>query len=350
MPERNEERSRAVRPISITTGTFFRLLFIALAAVFLYMIRDIVAMVLVSLFFAAVIDPFADFFERWRIPRTLAVILVYLLGFTLLAGGWFLVIPPMVQELGGLVSTFAPAIETVSGGSLPLQSLLDGSFTANVQSIIDALRSSGVADAVGKLMELGSTAAEIVFAVLVVLILTLYFVVEKTALVRMLSFVTPDEYQPFVMQLVGKVREKMGLWLRGQLALMLAVFLLTYGALLLLQIPYALVLAFLAGVLEIIPFAGPILSSVSAIVLGFVVSPVHAVLVAGAYLVVQQVEGNVLVPKIMQRVTGLNPIYSILAILIGWRIGNIVGAMVSIPIAMAISVFVVEVFRHGRES
>lgn len=349
MTQRNEESTRGVRPISITTGTFFRLLFIALAAVFLYMIRDIVAMILVSLFFAAVIDPFADFFERFKIPRTLAVLIIYIVGFALLVGAWLLVIPPMVSELGGLVSTFAPAIEKVSGGSVPLQSLLDGTFTANIQGIIDALRSSGVADAIGRLMDLGSTAINIAFAVIVVLIMTLYFVVEKTALVRLLSFVTPDHYQPFVMQLVSKVREKMGLWLRGQLALMLAIFLLTYGALLVLQIPYALVLAFLAGLLEIIPFAGPLLAAIPAIVMAFVISPIHAAIVAGAYVVIQQVEGNILVPKIMQRVTGLNPIYSLLAILIGWRIGNIVGAMVSIPIAMALSVFLQEVFRPGND-
>ncbi len=347
MSQRKEERQNAVRPISISSGTFFRVLFISVAAAFLFFIRDIVAMVLVALLTAALIDPFADFFERWRIPRGLAVIIVYIVGLAALLGAWVLVVPPVLSQLGDFVRTFSPALAQVDDGAYA--HLFDGSLTANFESTLNTFRSSGASEVIPKLFAAGSTAINVVIALFVVLILSFYFVVEKTALVRMLRFVARAEYQPFAMMLAGKVREKMGLWLRGQLILMLSIFLLTYGALSLLQIPYALVLAVLAGVLEVIPFAGPIISAIPAIILALAVSPLHAVLTAGVYVVIQQVEGNVLVPKIMQRVTGLNPIVSLLAILIGWRVGGIVGVMVSIPIATAISVFLEEVFRQNDD-
>ncbi|MCR4312053.1 MAG: AI-2E family transporter [Candidatus Uhrbacteria bacterium] len=343
MAQRKEERSAGTRPISISSGTFFRILFISAAAAFLYFIRDIVAMVLVAMLTAAVIDPFADFFERWRIPRALAVIIVYIFGLAALLGAWILVVPPVVAQLADFLQTFFPGFVDFNLAKYFVHDFAD------LTSFVDSIRSSGASDVIPKIFAAGSTAVNIIVAIFVVLILSFYFVVEKTALVRMLRFVARAEYQPFAMMLAGKVREKMGLWLRGQLLLMLSIFLLTYGALLLLQIPYALVLALLAGILEVIPFVGPLLSAVPAVILAFAVSPLHAFLTAGVYVVIQQVEGNLLVPKIMQRVTGLNPIASVLAILIGWRVGGIVGAMVSIPIAMAVSVFLEEVFRQHEE-
>lgn len=343
MPQRKEDRQITLRPISISTGTFFRILIISVAAAFLYFIRDIVAMVLVALLAAALIDPFADFFERWRIPRGLAVIIVYIVGIAAILGAWVLVVPPVAGQLADLTQTYFPGIIDFDVSKYVVRDF------ASFNALSEVVRSSAASDVIPKLFAAGSTAINIVIALFVVLILSFYFVVEKTALVRMMRFVARDEYQPFAMMLAGKVREKMGLWLRGQLLLMFAIFLLTYGALLLLNVPYALVLAVLAGILEVIPFVGPLLSAVPAIILALAISPLHAVVIAGVYVIIQQVEGNILVPKIMQSVTGLNPIVSLIAILIGWRMGGIVGAMVSIPIAMAVSVFLEEVFRQNDD-
>jgi predicted PurR-regulated permease PerM len=76
------------------------------------------------------------------------------------------------------------------------------------------------------------------------------------------------------------------------------------------------------------------------------VSPLTALLTAVAYLIIQQIEGNILVPKIMQKVAGVNPIVSVLAVLIGWRVGGIVGAVISIPLSMTFALFFSEIFRE----
>jgi predicted PurR-regulated permease PerM len=270
---------------------------------------------------------------------------------------FLLVVPPMLSELGDLLKTFAPTLQSWSGGSIDLANVWNGTFTNSLNQFLDTIRASGITDAISRIFAVGSSAFNVLVGVVIVLILVFYLVVEKTSIAKSVSTFSPAMYQPFVKQLAGKMRDKMGAWLRGQLALMLSIFVLTYIALLLLKIPYALVLAFLAGLLEIIPFAGPLLSSIPAVILAFALSPLHAALTAGAYIVVQQVEGNILVPKIMQKVTGLNPIISLLAILIGWRVGGIVGgqvggvlgAMLSIPLAMAISVFLGEVFKTSPD-
>lgn len=130
---------------------------------------------------------------------------------------------------------------------------------------------------------------------------------------------------------------------------MLAIAVLDYVALTALGIPYALVLAIFGGLMEVVPFLGPNVAVIPAALVAVTVSPVHGVLVMAAFFVIQQIESTVLTPKIMQKTTGLNPIVTIVAILIGFQVDGIVGAVVSIPLAMIISVFYNEVFRTRTE-
>lgn len=332
--------------IAISSGTMFRVIVIAAIVTFLYLIRDIVAMTLVGLFLAALIDPFADAFARWKIPRALAVLVVYVLGLAFLSLVMFLIVPPLLTEISELATAFSPFLANTNW--LQIDAVLAGTWSANIGDLLTTVRNSGLTDALPKLAAFGSSALEVTLSVGVVLILAFYFVVEKNAMVKGIGVIAPPEYQPFVMRLALRSREKMGVWLRGQLALMGAIFILIYGVLTILGIPYALVLALCAALLELVPFVGPTISAIPAILLAFAVSPAHALLTAGAYLVIQQIEGNILVPKIMQKVAGVNPIVSVLAILIGARIGGIVGAILSIPLSMVIAVFLEEIFH--RES
>jgi len=119
--------------------------------------------------------------------------------------------------------------------------------------------------------------------------------------------------------------------------LMFFIFILTYVVLLLLGVKFALVLALIAGILELIPFVGPIISAVPAIIIAFSQSPLLAVLVVILYFVVQQLENNILVPKIMQKAVGLNPIITIVVILIGAKLSGIMGAILAVPVATVVS-------------
>jgi predicted PurR-regulated permease PerM len=336
--------------ITISTGTMIRVLVVLLIIGFLFLIRDIVAMFCAALFIAALLDPFADFLERKRVPRVLAVVIVYVIGLAILAGAVVLVVPPVISQLQTFITVFAPFISEALGIQVDPSQFGQGSLVANFESVLSSVRSGGFSAAVPQIIAVGSAAFGGVTAAVLVLILALYLVAEKTALVRAISFATPEDYQPFVMQTAMKVRERLGSWLRGELMLMFAIFILTYIALSILGIPYALVLALLAGLLEVIPFIGPLLSGIPAVILALAISPFHAIATALAYLIIQVAEGNVLVPKIMQKATGINPIISLLCVLIGWRLGGMVGAILSIPLANAVSVLIAEVFRRNNST
>ncbi|MEK7183150.1 MAG: AI-2E family transporter [Patescibacteria group bacterium] len=349
MVERKEP-ARLPQTITISTGTIIRSILILLVLGFLYLIRDVLAMFLAALFLAALIDPFADYLERMKIPRGLAALIVYIIGLLLVTGALILILPPVLAELTNFSSFFEPILPEAVNGHVSYAEIFSvEALTANAQQIFETIRGAGISAAVPELLEVGSNAFGAAAAVVVVLILAFFLVAEKTALVKAIAFVAPAEYQPFVMQVSGKMRERLGSWLRGQLLLMLAIFILTYIALTILGVPYAIILALMAGLLEIIPFIGPWLAAVPAVILALSVSPVHALLTGIVYLVIQMIENNILVPKIMQKVSGLNPIISLLAVLIGWRVGNVVGVILSIPLAMAASVFLAEIFKNRHE-
>jgi predicted PurR-regulated permease PerM len=113
-------------------------------------------------------------------------------------------------------------------------------------------------------------------------------------------------------------------------------------------LPYALLLALLGGLLEFIPYVGPLVAGIPAVIIAATISPLHLLFTVIAMVVIQQLENNVLVPKIMERAVGLNPIMSIVAVLIGAQLFGVVGALFAIPVATAISVVSVEFYQYRK--
>ena len=137
----------------------------------------------------------------------------------------------------------------------------------------------------------------------------------------------------------------MGRWLQGQLLLMLIIFALDYAGLLLRKVPYALTLALLAGLLEIIPYIGPMISAVLALIFGFFISPLVGLLAFAWFAIMQQIEGNIIVPLVMRKAVGLNPVVVIVALLIGAKLAGVVGIIISVPRATVFSEIVNDLTR-----
>ena len=158
--------------------------------------------------------------------------------------------------------------------------------------------------------------------------------------------IAPPKYQMYIMGLINRMQQKIGLWLRGQLILSLIIFFLTFIGLSILGVKYALVLALIAGMTEFVPYLGPIFASIPAIFLAFTQSPMLGLFVAILYYIIQLTENNIIVPKLMQKVVGLNPIVSIAVLLIGFEVAGIAGAVLSIPVATAVNVFLTDILEN----
>jgi predicted PurR-regulated permease PerM len=169
-----------------------------------------------------------------------------------------------------------------------------------------------------------------------ILVLTFYLTVQEDALKKNFYYFVPPSYLSLLTNLFGEIKRKISSWVRGQFILCFAVGLAVYLGLLILGVHYALLLGIFAGITEIIPYAGPFIGGAVAVFFALAQSPFKAFLVMILCILVQQLENNILVPKIMQKAVGLNPIITIIALLIGYRLAGIPGGLLAIPVAASL--------------
>ncbi|MBI2636795.1 MAG: AI-2E family transporter [Parcubacteria group bacterium] len=319
--------------IHISTLSILKVLAVFAALAFLYLVWDIVVLLFISLVFAASLGPSIDWLERKRVPRGAGILLIYAALVFILSLVVVLIIPPITEQIDQLAATFPFYYERFLNlfGNLQLQSDFSQAFQSNLRSI-GATLSSYTGSVVATLSGIFGGLTTLIL----VLVLTFYFSVRKDGLKHFIRSVTPASHQKYVENVFIRIQDKLGLWLRGQLLLSGIIFVVTWIGLMALGVKYALVLALIAGITEVIPFLGPIIGAIPAVLLAFLQSPVLALLVVVLYLVIQQLEGNVIVPKVMQRAVGLNPIIVIVVILLGAKLAGILGAILSIPVAVAV--------------
>jgi predicted PurR-regulated permease PerM len=167
-------------------------------------------------------------------------------------------------------------------------------------------------------------------------------VAEEKGMKSFIGSLSPAHHQEFTVGLVEKIQKKMGLWILGQIIVSFVMFITTWAGLLILHVPYALILGVIAGLLEVIPYIGPFLSAVPAIFIALLQSPASAFAVVVLYLLLHELEGYILVPKIMEKTIGTSSLAILIALLVGFKLAGVVGLVISIPIAAAITVTINE--------
>jgi len=310
----------------------------------MYLIKDILAILFVSLIFASALDPSVDWMQRKKIPRGLGVILIYLIFFSVLGLLLYLIIPPVAEQISGLSENFPAYLDKVISGYTSLREYsLQHGFLDNLKNTLYSI-STNMQSAAGSVFSTVIGFFGGIFSFFLVLVITFYMTVEENAIKKLVWSLAPTKHQPYIMQLINRMQRKIGLWLRGQLILDLIIFLMSFIVLFSLNIKYALVLALFAGVMETIPYLGPILGSIPAVFIAFTMSPILGLIIGLLFYLIQLLENNILVPKVMEKAVGLNPIVSISALLIGFQLAGIVGALLAMPVATALSVIVKDIF------
>ncbi len=321
--------------IHISTLSLIKILAVALMIAFLYLVWDIIVLLFVSLVFAATLSPSIDWLEKKKIPRAAGIMLIYVGALFILSLVIVLIIPPITSQVDQLATTFPIYYEKFIQlfGDLQLKSDFAQSFQQSLNSFGQTLSgyTGGVVTTVSGIFG-GLT------TFFLVLVLTFYFSVKKDGLKHFLRSVTPASHQKYTENMFIRIQDKLGLWLRGQLMLSGIIFVVTWIGLMILGVKYALVLALIAGITEVIPFIGPVIGAIPAVILAFFQAPIMALFVLILYLVIQQLEGNIIVPKVMQKTVGLNPIVVIVVILLGAKIAGVLGAVLSLPVTLAIMV------------
>lgn len=331
--------------INVSTITILKIVLIGLLLWFLWVVRDVLLILLVSIVISSAIDPVADFLYKHRIPRALSVLFVYAVFLGAISLVVFLMVPPITQQFNEIKDAN-----------------VFGTFTSKIGVYRDNLSHSAVGQAVNNNLKdfannFGTTVFQttkgVVFGIislLTTLVISFYLTANENGMKNFIRHLVPYKHQVYTMRLVNKIQAKMGAWVLGQLILSAVIFGLVFIGLTVLKVKYALVLALLAGLLEIVPFIGPFVSGTVACFFAFIQSPGLAVAVLILWVVAQQLESNIVVPIVMSRSVGLNPVMVILGILIGSTLGGFVGVLLAVPVMSAISVFVADVMEEKEAS
>jgi len=312
-------------------------LLVALAAALLKL-SDLVLVVLTSIVIASFVRTVSERLLKYHIPKTVSVVGMYILGFAALSGIFYFFVPVLIIEFSKLIpiiADFIPGIvnqNTVDGAKTVAENITEGVMLPDLfqqlQGVLASI-SSGFVSAISNLF--GSIAN-----VILIVVISFYLSLAEDGIESFLRIVTPKQHEKYVIDLWKRSQRKIAKWLRGQMFMGLIVGLLTFIGLALIGVEYALLLAVIAAVFELIPF-GIILASIPAISLAFASGGISlAILVAGLYVVIQQIESYVVQPLVMRKATGVSPIAVILAVLIGFKLAGFWGLILAIPVTVTL--------------
>jgi predicted PurR-regulated permease PerM len=274
-----------------------------------------------------------------RIPRTLAILVIYLAVVGVIVMVALTVVPPLLEQAAEMWNR-APRVFSQLQSFLIRHRLLRHPVTLE-EAVQNAPAGSGGSALNTVFFAIWSVVGGL-FGVVTILILSFYLLVEANGLFGYMTRLVPAASRgPFV-TVSREIVKKVSAWLSAQF--MLAGVMGTCAAigLGLLGLPYFYVVALIAAVGETIPIVGPIVAGVSAVAVALSVSAKLAVLVGGYFVVLHLLEANFLVPKVMERRVGVSPVTVIIALLIGGELWGILGAILAIPTAAILSAIVTE--------
>lgn len=329
--------------VSITPASIITTFTIVLGAYLLWVLRDLVLLVITAIVIASAIEPGVVFLVRHRIHRLLAVLITYVLVFGVFFSLLYFFLPPVLEDAGTFFSTVPQYLETIS---LPTtfsdissaSSILPaGSETGNsIRETLAALQAAFTAESAG-VIQLIATFFGGIFSLVLVVVLSFYFAIQETGVDDFLRLVLPASHEAYAVDLWRRSQRKIGLWMQGQLLLSLIVGVLVYLGLVIIGIPYALLLAALTAVAEIIPVFGSLFAGAIAVMIAYSYGGVPmALIVLGLYVVVNQFESNLIYPLVVKQVVGLPPLLVILALIAGGTLVGFLGILLSVPIAATI--------------
>lgn len=337
------------RTINISFATLLKVMLVVALLYLLYQILDVLALVFVSIILATALTPLVDWLQYKHIPRPLAVLIIYLVLIFVFAITLVLLLPPLADQLVTLAQSlpvyYGKLVSSLSGAG-------HGTFQDEASLALQRAMQQLGSDLASATTSILSTLADIFGGItqfIIMLVMTYYLAVNQQGTKRFVRSLVPERNQAYVGELINRIQMKLGGWLRGQLLLMLIIGVFDYLGLVILGMDYALVLGLWAGLTELVPYVGPVLGAIPGVLLALAVSPVKALWVLGLYVLAQQLENQIVVPVVMRKSVGLNPMVSIVAVIVGARLGGILGAIMAIPVATAAAVALSDFFASRNQ-
>lgn len=312
--------------ISIKTILFTIALLFGLYVI--YRLGPILSILVVSTLIVISLENIVKFFQSKTflnkpLSRSMAVLITYFLVILGIIVLLTIGLPPVIGQIQKLLTSLAQILQDLNITT----DTLDSNFS--LSRLLPEL-----SNLPGNVLSTVFSVFSNILALFSILVLSIYMSLDWENIKTRFSSLFPIKIKDEILSAIEEVEENIGQWLKGQLLLMLAVGVLSFVGLIILDVEFPLALGIISGVLEIVPIIGPLITAILAAVIAFGDSPIKGVAVLGLFLLIQQLENSLLVPKIMQKVSGFSPLIILIALLIGSNFFGVVGAIVAVPITM----------------
>lgn len=363
--KKREDKTNPQSEISISNATIVRIL--AWIIVFwllvqgFFIVQNVIIFATIALFISLGMSPVIDGFERFKVPRPLAILLIYLVFISMIAVVFVGIIPIMAEQLGDIALNIRQFLQNYETSKYPWAEALntyiqldlneiEKFITGNIRQIAENLQSVA-GSTLNVVKDIFNGVLNFIFA----LVLIFFILMEKESIGHFIIHLLPASAHDYMEQKSHNIQEKISQWIRGQAILMIAVGLVTYFGLKIFEywfgMPYALTIAVITGVMGLFPYIGVLLSGALALLVSLNLGVWYApVAIVGLIFLTQFLEGNVLSPMIMGKVVGLSPVVVILSLALMGTLGNhfggvplsIICMIISIPVAASLSIFIEE--------
>jgi len=346
-----EERLVSFRPRAVLVVLGIILSAVAIIA-FLLLAWRVITWILIALFLSLALNPAVEYFERRGLGRAFASILVFLLALVAFAGLVALLIPPLINQVEDFVDAVPGFVEDLTAGRGPFGFLQeDYQIVDKVQEAIEDQGAGGILGVTNASLAVARGVASFVVGVVTIAFLTIFMLLEGPRMLARFRDSLPETMKPRWDRVGGDIYRTVGGYVGGNLAISLIAGVSSAIVFFALGSEYAIALAVVVALLDLIPLAGATLAAVIVSTVAFIeLGWVKGVIVVGFFVLYQQLENHILQPVIYGRTVQLSPLTVLIAILIGAELVGILGALAAIPVAGIVQAIFREIARWRRES
>lgn len=331
-----------------------RVVLVGICVFLLWYLRELVLVVLTAIVIASFIDSSVPHFQKIGIKnRIFGIVIFYFVSLSILASIFYLFAPLLITEIynfSSFISAYIPNVSFLNyfqneafSGAKNIVGTLSGNFS--LLSLLSVSKAF-ISNLSGGFFSLLTAAFGSIFNFVLIILVSFYLSVQEKGIENFLKIIIPVKYDDYAVDLWTRSSHKIGLWVKGQMLVGFVVGVLIYLILSLLGIEYALLLAIITGVLEMVPY-GILVAMVPTFAFSYLSNGMgSALMVTGAYLIVHQFEVFLFAPLIIKRIVGLSPIVIILSVVIGFELGGVWGAILAIPVSVVMMEFLNDVEKN----
>lgn len=310
---------------------FFTIAALGLLAI-LWNIRSILLLIFICFIFMEAVNPTIVKLEKLKLPRSFAILLVYFVIVTLISFALAGIIPIMIEQTAGLISTLPNIVNNIQFWGFSVNSI-DWSTQLKFLETLP-----------GDIARLTVSVFSDLFSLFVVLFITFYMLLERKNISGYSFQLFGIQGREKTIKFLEILEKRLASWVNAEIILMTTIGLLSYLSYTLIGLNYAMPLAIIAGFLEAVPGLGPVIATIMAAIVGLTISPITAIFAIVAGIIIQQLENNIIVPKIMKEAVGLNPLVTILAIAVGAKLAGVLGAVLAVPVFLTFHALLIVIF------